>query len=372
MNTKTQKQQRVEKILAESFLKSYLEDNDITDMKWNGSFLVIENRVTGRYRPKKQPTQEEVKSLIKQIADIQGDEFTESNPILDTAFGNLRVNAIHPVCANGGTFAIRVSKPHLAIPDLSGLVNKEVAVLLELLMKARGNVTISGATGTGKTELQKLLVGFMNDDDAIFLIEDTPDSHLKELYPHKDISSLVTLTGDDREKKIDIWDLNKAGLRNNPDWILISETRGVEAAGVLDSVKTSHSIITTLHAKSAAAIPSRYIPMMKQAPSYAKSDDLTIARDIVELLPYGIQMSKENVNGSVVREIKEFVEFLEYNEKGLVYRYIYQKENEWNPELEKYETIEKIQPISERTIKLLRDAKLYHLLPDVFKEKVAK
>ncbi|MGU9545950.1 ATPase, T2SS/T4P/T4SS family [Bacillus cereus] len=368
MNIEMQKQQRVEKILAESFLKAYLKDNDITDMKWNGSFLVIENRMTGRYRPKEQPKPEEVKSLIKQIADIQGDEFTESNPILDTAFGNLRVNAIHPVCADGGTFAIRVSKPQLAISDLSGLVNKEVAVLLDLLMKAKANLTISGATGTGKTELLKLLVGFMDDNDAIFLIEDTPDSHLKKLYPHKDISSLKTLTGDDREKQIDTWDLNRAGLRNNPDWICISETRGKEAAGILDNAKTNHSVITSVHAKSAKTIPRRYIPMMKQAPSYANSDDITILRDIIELLPYGIQMRKEHVNGEVIRDIKEFVEFIDYNsESGLVYQTIYEKENDWNVELEKYETIEKMQPVSERTIKLLKDAKIYHLLPDVFK-----
>ncbi|EEM92297.1 Type II/IV secretion system protein [Bacillus thuringiensis IBL 200] len=373
MNSHEEKQQKVERILEGSFLRPYMKDKDVTDIKWNGTFLRIENRATGRYIPKSQPTTEEVNNLMRQIAAIQGEELTESEPILDTAFGDLRVNTIHPVCAYGGTFALRVSKPHLAITKLTDLVSEDISVLLELLIKARGNFTISGGTGTGKTELQKLFVGFMDDYDSIFLIEDTPDSHIKELYPNKDISSLRTLANNDREKKVDIWDLIKAGLRNNPDWIMISETRGKEAAGVLDSAKTDHSIITTVHAKSGRAIPGRYVPMMKQAPAYANTDDITILRDIIELLPYGIQMRKEHDGGEVIRDIKEVVEFIDYSsEKGLIYRTIYQKENEWYPELGEYKTIEKIQPVSERTIKLLKDAKLYHLLPDVFKEKVAK
>ncbi|KFK76629.1 type II/IV secretion system family protein [Bacillus cereus] len=373
MNSHEEKQQKVERILEGSFLRPYMKDTDVTDIKWNGTFLRIENRATGRYIPKSQPTTEEVNNLMRQIAAIQGEELTESEPILDTAFGDLRVNTIHPVCAYGGTFALRVSKPHLAITKLTDLVSEDISVLLELLIKARGNFTISGGTGTGKTELQKLFVGFMDDYDSIFLIEDTPDSHIKELYPNKDISSLRTLANNDRDKKVDIWDLIKAGLRNNPDWIMISETRGKEAAGVLDSAKTDHSIITTVHAKSGRAIPGRYVPMMKQAPAYANSDDITILRDIIELLPYGIQMRKEHDGGEVIRDIKEVVEFIDYSsEKGLIYRTIYQKENEWYPELGQYKTIEKIQPVSERTIKLLKDAKLYHLLPDVFKEKVVK
>ncbi|MGE6600157.1 ATPase, T2SS/T4P/T4SS family [Lysinibacillus fusiformis] len=56
----------------------------------------------------------------------------------------------------------------------------------------------------------------------------------------------------------------KATLCSNTDWPIIAETRGEVAADVLDSAKTDHSIITTVHAKGAMNILSRLIPMFTQ------------------------------------------------------------------------------------------------------------
>lgn len=53
----------------------------------------------------------------------------------------------------------------------------------------------------------------------------------------------------------------KAALCNNPDWPIIAETRGEVAADVLDSAKTNHVIITTVHGKGAMNILPRLIPM---------------------------------------------------------------------------------------------------------------
>ncbi|MFP3326270.1 ATPase, T2SS/T4P/T4SS family, partial [Planococcus sp. SIMBA_160] len=60
-----------------------------------------------------------------------------------------------------------------------------------------------------------------------------------------------------------IEDLVKAALRNNPTWLLVSETRGQEAYEMMQGILTGHKIITTLHAVNARAIKSRYINMMK-------------------------------------------------------------------------------------------------------------
>src|SRR5690606_4660651 len=135
--------------------------------------------------------------------------------------------------------------------------------------KAESNIIIAGRTGSGKTETQKMLVGSIENDKVIALIEDTRDSHIKTLYPDKFIYSWQTLLSEEREKKITMSELVKASLRSNPDWIIISETRGAEAADILDSVKTDHAIITTIHAKGAMNIPARLVPMVRQAPAYS-------------------------------------------------------------------------------------------------------
>ena len=49
------------------------------------------------------------------------------------------------------------------------------------------NRLIQGDVGSGKTELEKYLVGFIPEVDGIVSVEDTLELHLKDLYPNKDI-----------------------------------------------------------------------------------------------------------------------------------------------------------------------------------------
>lgn len=366
----TEKEQ-IQVILQQSFIGRFLKDEGITDISYNGKTLWLQHNEKGRFQAEVQPSLEEVERLAKRIADIQKKEITNSEPILDTEIGFLRVNAMHDVISpDGMTLAIRVSRPRLAISSLKNVTagnRKEIEDLLKVLILAGSNIIISGRTGSGKTELQKLLVGFIPDNQKITLIEDTRDSHIKALYPEKDINSWQTLVLDDREKKVLIQDLVKAGLRNNPDWIIVSETRGEEAADMLDSAKTDHSIITTIHAKGAMNIPSRLIPMIRQSPAYAIMDDQLVGKEIVELLRFGIHLHLDMVKGKMVRRIKEIVEYTDFTSKGAVGTYLYRNIHQFNEEMKQYQSTEVFNALSEKTLEELKDKQLYHLLPDIFR-----
>lgn len=356
---------RAEQILLNSFLEPYLTDFGYTDISFNGTDLRVQHNVKGRLKPKNQPSADEVERLIKSIADNRKTEFTTQKPVLDTEIGFLRVNAMSKdISLDGATMALRISRPQLAITSLDDLAQGQgelIEALFNVLILGEQNLIISGRTGTGKTEFQKKLIGYTADDSKITLIEDTRDSHLKQIYPDKDVNSWKTIPG-----RFSMADGVKAALRNNPDWVIIAESRGEVAADVLDSAKTDHAIITTIHASSAMGIPSRLIPMIRQSDSYARMDDLLVGSEIAEFLKFGIQLKAERIDGRMVRYIREIVEFTGFTPTGAKGIYIYRFTNKYDPVTETYTPTQEFKPLSAQTIEVLEERRLLHLVPDVF------
>lgn len=361
-------QDRIQAIIENSFLEPYLNIDTVTDISYNGTQLRIQDNVKGRYEAEKHPSQHEVLSLGKKIADEMGKEFTDTDPILDTELAYLRVNFIHSsISPSGCTFAIRVSKPRLAIKSVKEIANEDVEQLLKVLIKADTNILISGKTGAGKTELQKLLVGFIPDIKKVSLIEDTMDSHIKTIYPSKDINSWRILTEDTREKKIYYSDLIRAGLRNNPNWLIVAETRDSDAAYyMLESALTNHSIITTLHAKGAKMIPTRLMSMIRQK---YPMNELLLGQDITSVLKFGIHMGLDETEHGIKRYIKEIVEYTGYDERGVSYTPIYEVIKEFNEKTGMYERKIITNALSNETLNDLQYKSLYHNLPEIFRKK---
>lgn len=356
--------QEIENVLNNSFLKPYLEMENVTDISYNGTMMYIQDNIKGKFLTSYQPTPDEVLQLGKKIADIQGKQFTPTEPILDTELSYYRVNFVHfAVSPSGCTFAIRVSKPRLAIQEISSLATQEVAELLNALIKSNFNVIISGKTGSGKTELQKALVSFIPDNKKILLMEDTMDSHIKDLYPEKDVLSWRTLTDGTRENQITFQELIKAGLRNNPDWILVAETRDSEAYSMLESALTDHSIITTIHAKRATAIPRRLIKMIGRK---FNTNEVLLGKDIVETLRFGIYLTLEETQNGFKRYIREIVEYTDFTEDGLKSTPIYAVVRNYDRKSKSYYQNIITNKLSDETIEELEYKGMIHLVPECF------
>lgn len=358
-------EERMQDILERSFLGAYLRDEKFTDLSFNGTSFWVQHIERGRYSPEIQPTMDQVYQLCKQIADEQKREFNNANPVLDTEIGYIRLNAMHEaISPDGLTMAIRVSRPRLvagSIAEFTTVNSEEVDALLRVLMLAEKSILISGRTGSGKTEFQKILIGFTKDDAKISLIEDTRDSHIKSIYPDKDINSWKTIPG-----KFGMADGVRAALRNNPDWTIIAETRDGVSADILDSAKSDHATISTLHVQGAMNIPSRLIPMIRQSTAYAMMDNQLIGNEIVEFLRFGIYLQRELVNGRYVGQIKEIVEFTDYTPRGAIGTYLYRDVKVRNKKTGEYHSTQELNPLSEKTLAFLEDKELIHLLPDVY------
>ena len=357
-------EKRVEEMLHSSFLGEYLNDENITDISYNGMQLRVQDNIKGRFIPKNQPLYQEVYELGKKIANIQGKEWTSNTPFLNTELSHLRVNFVHDaVSPKGVTFALRVSRPKLVTTDLSSFANEKVAQLLSVLIEGEYNTVIAGRTGSGKTELQKLLVNYIDDSKKITLIEDTMDSHIKEIYPEKDVNSWRTLMDETREKKVTYHRLIKEGLRNNPDWLIIAETRGSEAYDMLESALTDHSIITTIHARGARAIPTRILRMIGQRFNF---DEKILGRDIVETLKIGIYLTTEFTENGIERYIREIFEYTDFTNEGVKYNPIYRVDRKFDEKTKEYKNVYEMNPLSKETIEDLTYKKLIHKIPEEF------
>ena len=154
---------------------------------------------------------------------------------------------------------------------------------------------------THNTEVTKYLVSEIPFREKIALIEDVAEMHAKQLFPNLDIHSWV-VTGSAKAS-----DLLKASLRNNPEWVIVTELRsGEEAVEWLEAIKSDHRSITSLHASSTSDIPSRVAGM------YAEErpvDEVRFEQTVFKLLNIGVQIEAKIVNGKKVRFISEVMEF---------------------------------------------------------------
>ncbi|HAZ0888593.1 TPA: Flp pilus assembly complex ATPase component [Enterococcus faecium] len=295
----------VRECIGTGIIERIMTNDDITDVGWNGSQLSIETNsnkwlIDGE---KLNITQEYIERVISKYAVVNDRDFNTGNPILDGMFKNVRISATHiDNSPDGATMSMRVARPKLALntTNFENFAPDYILDLFEKMVKTKANICISGETGTGKTELQKLLLSFIDNHDRMIMIEDVQETHAKELFPDKDIYAWITTP------KKTISDLVKACLRNNPRWIIVSETRGAEAYEMLQAILSGHHVITTLHAINARAIPRRFVNMC--ASGY-NINETAVEEDINRYFDFGVHIKKVVINGKVIRYLNEIVEF---------------------------------------------------------------
>lgn len=307
-----------------------LKDVNVTDITFNGKDIYIQHNTKGRYRFTTNFSKDTIFNFVKDVANPLNETFNVEHPILDCEIKDvytskknaiLRLNAVHEsISPYGHTLAIRITQPELRLAETdSTFAPKGIFKLIEAMVRGNLNILISGRTGAGKTELQKFLVKYIRDAETIVLIEDTKDTDLKNLYPNKNISSWVTNTKKE-EPKIDFDVLIRASLRNNPDWIIVSETRGSEAYQMIKSGLSGHRIITTLHSDSAESNVDRLIHMCKE--SY-NLDQVLLGKMITDVFDIGIHIDYDITESGTKRYICEIVEYKDYTERGVVTNPIY-------------------------------------------------
>ena len=312
----------VEEIVGLGIISDILKEHpDTTDIAYGGRFLTVEtNNRKFIYTPKNSELALEVdhdyiEKIVSRFANREKKEFSEGNPLFNGFYNNIRISATHgSLSPTGVTMSLRISKPHLALTEdnFYNFAPDSIYILLGFAMKAHSNIIISGQTGTGKTELLKLLVKFIEFRDKVIMIEDVAETHLDTIYPDKDIWTWTTKGSDSRIKDgigtISISDHVKNALRNNPRWLMVSETRGAEAYEMFQAVLSGHQLLTTLHAINNESVPSRFVGMSSLGDF--KIDIDSLRDDFVRYMDLGIHIEKKVFSdNSLLRYVDEIAEF---------------------------------------------------------------
>ncbi len=291
----------------ESFgpLLPYVEDKDITDINFNGTDVWVEHLKKGIYKVPVNLTEEFVGQFSIRVSNVVSEQINKYNNVLEAETDVLRISIIHPSATNTG-YAVSIRKTPAVMRMTEETILKEKYCSFEVLdflincVKARMNMVFCGRPGAGKTELLKFLTKYIPKEEKIMTIEDNLEIHYKEINPG---SNCVELKVD--EEFFPYTKAIKTALRQNPQWVLLSEARSVEVKYLLECFSTGLHGLTTLHTDDTRKIPDRIQNMMQD--SYAAS---RLENDIYSFLNIGILLRKKvTKENTVVRFVDQICLF---------------------------------------------------------------
>lgn len=271
-------------------LDGIMRDDSITEVMINGSQNIFVERA-GRVQKLNMAFESErrLEDVIQRIVGQAGREVNQANPIVDTRLPDgSRVNVVlPPVSLVGPVVTIRkFSKTPMTIQKLIqyGSLTQPIADFLEILVRARYNIFVSGGTGSGKTTFLNALSNFIPKEERIITIEDSAELQIENV---PNLVSMETRNANSAGAgAITIRDLIKSSLRMRPERIIVGEVRGAEALDMLQAMNTGHDgSLSTGHANSTRDMLSRLETMVLQGspglPLAAIRQQISSAVDII-------------------------------------------------------------------------------------------
>jgi len=301
-----------ESIRGLGVLGRIIADSDVTEVMINGYKDIFVEKDGRLYKSERKfESRRELEIIITKFVSKAGRAVNESEPIVDFRLEDgSRVNVVMPpIALNGPIVTIRrFPKEAMTIQKLIdfGSITKEVADILQLFVKAKYNIFVSGGTGSGKTTFLNALSNFIPEDERIITIEDSAELQINN------IDNLVRLetrnAGADGKGAVTIRDLIKSALRMRPERIVVGEVRGAEALDMLQAMNTGHDgSLSTGHANSTTDILSRLETMVLQGADGLPLD--AIRQQIASSVDIVIHLSRLRDRSRRTMEIVEVLDF---------------------------------------------------------------
>ncbi|MEM7821588.1 MAG: type II/IV secretion system ATPase subunit [Candidatus Aenigmatarchaeota archaeon] len=280
---------------------------------------------------------EKLRDFIVKLAEKCGRFVSYAEPILSgTLPDGSRVSATFAgdVATRGPVFSIRKfgEKPFSPIEQIEmNTASPEILAYLWFLIENGANILIIGGTATGKTSFLNSLCMFIPLEAKIVSIEDTREIRIPHEHWVPGLArvgfGIPTPTGE-KYGGISLFDLLKESFRQNPDYVIVGETRGAETYVMFQGMSSGHKCMSTFHAGSLETMIKRLTtPPIDLSPSLIESLDVVIL------------MIHAKEKGKSARRIKEIVEIISVNPKTdeVETKTIFT----WNPATDEYEKVNK-------------------------------
>lgn len=230
-------------------------DERIVEVYVNRDLAVRTDGAEGRRETALVLSEESIRGFLNIAATREGISLGGEDGVYEIAaelpaeiFGKARLQGMVSPLVEAAAFVVRKHPARiLLLPELvaSGSASPEQhAVLIEALSKGE-SLIVSGATKSGKTNLVNALLHELvaiRPGVRVVVLEDTPEV----VCPARDTLRMVTV-----EKRVDLHDLVRIGVRCHPDVFVVGEVRGRDAYPFLDSMATGHGGgMCTIHAGS--------------------------------------------------------------------------------------------------------------------------
>lgn len=270
-------------------LELLLAEDSVNEIMVNGPFDVFVEKEGRVQRSDHRFTGDSaLRGVIDRIVGRVGRRVDEASPLVDARLHDgSRVNVVlPPLSLCGPVVTIRKFARHrLGLRDMvmRGSLSLSMLRFLEICVRHRKNIVVSGGTGSGKTTLLNVLSNLIPPHERIVTIEDAAELRLT----HDNLVALEARNANSEGRgSITIRDLVRNALRMRPDRIVVGECRGGEALDMLQAMNTGHDgSLTTAHANSPRDVLTRLEVMALMAgvdlPLAAVREQIASAVDVI-------------------------------------------------------------------------------------------
>jgi pilus assembly protein CpaF len=288
-------------------LEELLKDDSVEEIMVNGPERIFVAR-HGRMEltDRRFGTSKQLASIIDRIVAPIGRRVDESMPYVDARLerDGSRVHIIlPPLAVDGPTITIRkFARRGMGAGELiaGGSCTSGMMRFLDLCVRGRRNLIVSGGTGTGKTTLLNALSQAISGDERVITIEDSAELRLTHLNLVRLEARRANVEG---RGEVTIRDLVRNALRMRPDRIIVGECRGSEAFDMLQAMNTGHEgSMTTLHANSPRDMLARLEGLVMMA---VEMPVTVIRRNIASAVQLVVQIARLSDGSRKIERISE-------------------------------------------------------------------
>lgn len=252
-------------------------------------------------------TKEELDIFLIRLTERIGKPVSHARAIVDATLPDgSRLNIVfgEDVSLHGSNFTIRrFSKIPVSVTQVIawGTMDEYIAAYLWILLNHNMSGFVCGETASGKTTTLNAISVFIPPTYKIITIEDTAEVQL----PHPNWVRELTRDTGVKESSISMFDLLRAALRQRPNYIIVGEIRGQEAAIAFQAMQTGHPVLSTFHAANVQSLIQRL-----------SGDPIRIPKTFMDNLNFAVFQNAVWVKGLMVRRITSINEIVGYDPKS--------------------------------------------------------